>query len=344
MKRSRCRLGAALVLGGLASVGGLVSCLDLGFAGLGQALAFWMEFELDPASFQSSSVWSPDGTRVLVSPHRLLRGNATCFALDGSAPRELPVPGSFNASFSPHGDSIVFESSDGKQAGLWIAASVGSAPMQIALSHDWERFAPVWSPDGQWIAHQSDLQLDLVSVDRSQRRRLGPGSFPAWSPDGRFLAASWRDEDTPRIRIFDLESGTACSLTEGFMPSWSPDGTRILFLDREAEPGSLGNTVFVMGADGSDRRPVVGAAWMPRWSPDGGSILFVRVRAFDDRTLVVISSDGTGERALVEGAHWGHWSPDGRRVAFGRRGDEVFVIETDGTGERSLGRFLASQP
>jgi hypothetical protein len=56
--------------------------------------------------------------------------------------------------------------------------------------------APVWSPDGRWLAFEAWSTLAdedgvwVLPVDGSpdERTYLGPGSGPVWSPDGRWLA------------------------------------------------------------------------------------------------------------------------------------------------------------
>jgi Tol biopolymer transport system component len=60
-------------------------------------------------------------------------------------------------------------------------------------------------------------------------------------------------------------------------PGWSPDGEKIVFA--RAESGQ--SDIFVMNADGSERRVLVSGQAdeiMPSWSPDGTRIAFASNR------------------------------------------------------------------
>ncbi len=54
--------------------------------------------------------------------------------------------------------------------------------------------APVWSPDGQWLAFHAiagdpaEHGLWIARVDGEKEHFLRPGEAPIWSPDGRWLA------------------------------------------------------------------------------------------------------------------------------------------------------------
>ena len=136
-------------------------------------------------------------------------------------------------------------------------------------------------------------------------------------------------------------------MTNGGAPAVSPDGSKIAFLsDRD------GFDVYVMNADGSDRRRVThfpasdGNAQMPSWSPD-------------DRTLAVQSSPknqpghiwivdtatGSGKKLAPNAEKYSDevpaWFPDGKRLAYqsdrsGRM--EIWVMNADGSGQRQVTR------
>ena len=167
------------------------------------------------------------------------------------------------------------------------------------------------------------------------------------SPDGKrilYWTGTWT-----AMKLFsaDLDGSNARQLTDGtgvvWGARWSPDGQQVAFADRDAQ-GIL--HVFVMKADGSDRRQVTrfadsdGQAQMPAWSPDG-SKLAVQATAKDRPGHIWIVDVSTGEARRLAAHDQPYadevptWFPDGRRVAFqsNRTGRmEIWVMNTDGSG------------
>jgi len=340
----RARPALVLVLAALTGAACLGSCfLAPDFSSLGRALALVVGSH--PA-FRNSSSWSPDSSRLLVAMGFFGTGNLYELALDGSDPQLLAEGPVIGASLSPDGKTIlcegwaVDETPDGgprlTESELWIVSVGSSDRIPIAVSHGWMPFMPTWSPDGSWIACVIQEHLDLVRPDLSERRQLGPGTYPVWSPDGRVLASIVVDDRTRAtwIQLIDVGTTLPVRLTPGTLPDWSPDGRGLAFADRNEADAPDDSDVFVIDADGANRVRVC-AGSVPRWSPDGRRILVLqRTRDYESR-LVTVAPDGSNERLLVEGASWGQWSPDGRHVAFVREFD-MFVIDADGTNEHKV--------
>jgi dipeptidyl aminopeptidase/acylaminoacyl peptidase len=102
-------------------------------------------------------------------------------------------------AWSPDGTKLAWIAGRGTQIGVALFdLQVGSGqflyPYQPLGRDGWPP-APVWSPDGRWLALVSWAQnpaeqgVWVVRVDGQQQeaRVLGPGSAPTWSPDGRWL-------------------------------------------------------------------------------------------------------------------------------------------------------------
>jgi len=125
--------------------------------------------------------------------------------------------------------------------------------------------------------------------------------------------------------------------------AWSPDGERLAFsCCDEAEPG-----IFVIAADGTDRRRLARSSGLPSWSPDGKQIAFLSFRD-GDVEIYVMTADGSDQRRLTrsrsEDAN-AVWSPDGSRLAFNSHrdgNDEIYVMDADGSRLQRLTKSKAS--
>jgi Tol biopolymer transport system component len=108
--------------------------------------------------------------------------------------------------------------------------------------------APVWSPDGQWVAIASgtplyspggqitgfDHELTLMRPDGTAQQRITSNLYLAglfsWSPDGRRIALQSRTGEEAEIYMVDVVTGLATRLTnnavEDTLPVWRPDTWR----------------------------------------------------------------------------------------------------------------------
>jgi len=146
----------------------------------------------------SAPTWSPNGQQLVC--HR--RGESFFTVMDvntGTLVRKV-IHGMASAvlpAWSPTGAEIAFAMFQGERTGIWRVSVSGEAPVPLATTA-FQNYAPAWSPDGQWIAYQSDLESadsEIWIMDREgkQARRLthtaaGWSRAPAWSPDGQWLA------------------------------------------------------------------------------------------------------------------------------------------------------------
>ena len=105
-------------------------------------------------------------------------------------------------------------------------------------------------------------------------------------------------------------------------PQWSPDGLQLLFSLFGEEEG-----VFVMNADGTDRRPL---ERMPpsasglQWRPDGSRLLFVSLTSTFEDELATYDFSTNQIQAVASLTNSRRvtgfcWSPDGSRVAYSTR-------------------------
>jgi dipeptidyl aminopeptidase/acylaminoacyl peptidase len=261
--------------------------------------------------------WSPDGKWLAFQgsvgeQHGLLLAHA-----DGSDVTSLATTHGTNSPLPGEGESLTW-SPDSKQV-----AFVSSTPD--------ERFAEasgdpmvitryLYKPDaGEGMTRFNDnqrLHIFVVDIASKQVRQLTQGIYDEhsidWSPDGQeILFASNREANqdeffnydifTLRVADNSIRRLTATEYNE-YEPLWSPDGKHIAYrgtrrglTDRET---TMEDThVWVMNADGSDRREI-GAALDnrqggPKWAPDGNSVYFtIQQRGSNHLVRLPISGGG----------------------------------------------------
>jgi TolB protein len=214
-----------------------------------------------------------------------------------------------------------------------------------------EARAPSWSPEGRFVAFARDGKIVIANARGRIVRRFGSlAADPAWSPDGSRIAYAGGPPNS-RIIVASRDGRTVTSISTGRNaasgPTWSPNSRRLAYadqldIDRPSQAGS--NRVFVVNADGSDRRLLVGSAAQPAWSRDGSRIAYVAYasRLSETGQIAVIGVDGADARRVTSGDEpetGPAWSPNGRLIAFARRvasSSVVLAIRPDGTRERTL--------
>jgi dipeptidyl aminopeptidase/acylaminoacyl peptidase len=219
----------------------------------------------NPAN-DESPVWSPDGRTLAYARHRAIRGEADVYTMDAKAPADgRPLlaadgPGEHPSSWSPHGDVLLVEQEGnvGKQD-IWLLplAPVAVARPWLATAHSEHR--AVISPDGRWVAFESDRtgrpevyvrSLAHPAADEWSISTRG-GRGPRWQRGGRALY--FVSEDWQMTKADPGPSG------------WSDVTTRVLFeLPGRTQPPGM-PPAFDVTRDG--RRFLVGPPPMAGQDP-----------------------------------------------------------------------------
>jgi Tol biopolymer transport system component len=247
-------------------------------------------------------------------------------------------------------------------AGWYGISSVGSSgrlrtfvrcPRRVRWCGDLESID--WSPNGTSLAfgvtsfgaRNPYNGLHIVNFRAGHDRQLvRQGQFGEydwfdidWSPDGSKLAYATNGH----IAVIDAEGANRSVLQTGTVghdhgPSWSPDGRWIAFASKHNGHSSI----YVIGADGSDRRMVARYGATPAWSPDGRRIAF---RGLD--RIQYVSPNG---RLLAPGIPFRPgvpvgingppvWSPDGKKIAMSNRRNGTWIMNVDGSGLRRVSPY-----
>ncbi len=221
-------------------------------------------------------VWSPDGSQVVYFKQSLGRTDLSQRPARGGPEEPVVVSGPFKgaSSWSVDGRFLMYQSTDaGTQSDLWVVPMAGDRTPRVFLKTPFiERFG-AFSPDGHWVAYQSDetgrneiYVRPFVSTtgDASTNQPGGQwqvssagGIMPTWRPDGKeiyFLSPAGMMMATPiRLTGATLEPGAPVELfnprifgggvdaQQGRQYDVAPDGRFLInmVLDEAAAPITL---------------------------------------------------------------------------------------------------------
>ncbi|MXZ95679.1 MAG: hypothetical protein F4Y99_07125 [Acidimicrobiaceae bacterium] len=280
--------------------------------------------------------WSPDGTRIAYSSY----GQITVANADGTGARQLTdvlthsyEGRNFAPVWSPDGTRIAYNhGSTYSQTYLMDPDGTNKTLLSRDASRDRTN---VWSPDGSKIAfdyghgHDAD-DIAVINPDGTGLVNLTPDderlgtSFeacPSWSPDGSkiaFVSLPVEGRANSDVWVIDVDGSNLTQLTHNpgsdGCPVWSPDGTRIIYsVWRGIEDYYDVADLWIMNADGSDRRLFKEHGTGPVLSPDGTQIAFISDRD-GDWEIFVMDADGSNETQLTfnNDNDWGPvWFPLG---------------------------------
>ncbi len=158
--------------------------------------------------------WSPDGRRLAFMSDREGTGDLFSIAADGSGQREPLDVGEYlrlPESWSPGGDFLLYAEvhpETGSDIGI---LSIGlDEPARAFLRTNAEEMAPRFSPDGRWVAHQSDESgrpeiyiRPFENPDIKWQVSTDGGTDPVWNPQGEEIF--YRDGD--KMMVVDVALG-----------------------------------------------------------------------------------------------------------------------------------------
>ncbi|HEY8256057.1 MAG TPA: hypothetical protein VIG08_00210, partial [Gemmatimonadales bacterium] len=138
-------------------------------------------------------LWTPDGRRVVYSSN----DDLWWIAADGSARPEsllVSVGSHFAGSITPDGRTVVFQETGSATSGIRTLAFDSAPAARTIIPAAFGESAPVVSPDGHWLAYQSDQTGQMEVYVRSYPEpgarvpvSLQGGSEPVWAHNGREL-------------------------------------------------------------------------------------------------------------------------------------------------------------
>jgi Tol biopolymer transport system component len=233
------------------------------------------------------------------------------FNLDGTGMHTIsPSTPTGNIKWNPTGDHLVFDTSNGCEAGtgnLYTTDTLGNTT-QVDASTAYDQY-PSYSHDGTWIYYT--------------RNGIPSGESSNWRvhPDG-----TANDSLTTTTPDFDI------------YPSPSPDGTRVAYVADRSYSSDLRIITLSSGAVQS-----LGVnAWSPEWSPAGSQIAYITGRTCT-APIALINPDGTGIRTLTTDTYLASfdWSPDGQWIVATNAENSFIDLISVTTGQAVLLPFTS---
>jgi serine/threonine-protein kinase len=211
-------------------------------------------------------LWSPDGRRVFFASSRGGNFDVYSQAADGSTPARLEHADpkfEWPASFTPDGQRLVV----GEEFSDLAVLDLASGSVEPLLRRDATDWSGVLSPDGRWLAYDSNesgqfevyLRPFPAVLERREQVSVGGGGYPRWGPpgsgelhfigaDGAMMAVSIATEPELQIgrptRLFDLYPGMPFG-DQGRPYDVAPDG-RFIVTRVVADPARSAVTVTVV--------------------------------------------------------------------------------------------------
>lgn len=284
----------------------------------------------------NSPAWHPEGTWIAAEHYDSLdtdgdgQNDAYFFGIwlvhaETGITQSL-IRGFGNPAWSPDGIHLTMETGGNiftiKVTSLDPALVDTSSLLQ--LTYAGKNSSPDWSPDGEWIVYDSDIDdtkhdIWIMESDGENKKNIsgesdsleqGGWRIPNWSPDGKYIIheryVSGGDSG-PEIVVMDTSGQNPAYLTlnnerSDMCPRYSPDGTEIAWY---AKPRVGPPAIWVMNSDGSNLRKVSpDCAWRFDWSHNGRKFVFIYLN-YENRDdpgngqLWLVNMDGSGLRQLT---------------------------------------------
>jgi Tol biopolymer transport system component len=298
----------------------------------GQAVPVVEGVLTNPLTGGAQVAFSADGTLVYVPGVAATRANSIDWlARDGTTSVLRAAKADWaSPRFSPDGQKLALDISDGKQRNIWVYEWARDTLTQLTFDPGQDQ-GPTWTPNGRRILFSSDRAKpggvsnlywvnadgsgDVTRLSNSSQMQVGA----SWHPSSKFVVfMEERGASQFDLMILPMEGDEVRGWTPGkptvflsnpatkILPVFSPDGRWIAYVSNEAGGRRLDTYVRPFPGPGGRWLVSSGGGGFPRWSATSRELLFVQLP-----NVMVAPYDVVGDSFRADKPRL--WSPTGIR-------------------------------